>query len=78
MLDSLLCGRRLTRIRKYKIYAFLRQMAICGALTIRFPLTIWSLGVENVAGAGRMRFHSASVHKIDVRGAENYRDFQQI
>ena len=64
-LDFRLCGRRLMRIRK-KINAFLRQMALCGAFTIRFPLTFWSPapGVKNIGGARFGRFHIASVHKI--------------
>ena len=50
-----------------KIDVFLRQMALCGAFTIIFPLTFWYPGVENIAGACIGRFHIASVHKISSR-----------
>ena len=47
-----------------KIDTFLHKMALCEAFTIRFTLTFWSPGVENVAGACLGLFRIASVHKI--------------
>ena len=50
----------------------LHKMALCGAFTIRFPcrfsLTIWSLGVENSAVGCRVRFRTASFHKLSPWG----------
>ena len=51
------------RIRK-QIDAFLRQMALCGAFAIRFSLTFWSPGVENIPGVRLGRFRIASVHRM--------------
>ena len=60
---SALRGCQLTHIRKQKEKHFCGKLRYV-KLSVRFPLTFWSLGVENNAGAHLGQVCIASVQNI--------------